>query len=169
MQPCLNLTFSLQEESYHLINSALNEQNETISQDWSNEYVLAIMKPLFVSMQYGLTVLGGVFVCLGLLSVLQHGPASFHTLRHAPHKKRSHMFYHRISMFYRLGLGIALLLLTLLDIGPFWTDTDQLTPAAPIFHLANGPTYLPMIFLITLSAALVDFVRTILAVPRGEV
>lgn len=61
-------------------------------------------------------------------------------------------------MFYRLGLGIVLLLLTLLDIGPFWKDADQKTPAAPIFKLIDGTVYLPVLFLLAMSAALVDFV-----------
>lgn len=148
----------MQEEAYHLIASALNEQNETVSNQLQDEYVVHLMKPVYVSMQYGITVLGGVFVCLGLLSILQHGPDTFHHLRHAPHKRRSHMFYHRISMFYRLGLGIVLLLLTLLDIGPFWKDADQKTPAAPIFKLIDGTVYLPVLFLLAMSAALVDFV-----------
>lgn len=120
------------------------------------------MKPVYVSMQYGLTVMGGVFVCLGLLSILQYGPDSFHHLRHAPHKRRSHMFYHRISTFYRFGLGIALLFLTLLDIGPFWRDADQTTTAAPIYQLLNNAAYLPVLFLVALSAAMLDFVSAIL-------
>lgn len=62
-------------------------------------------------------------------------------------------------MFYRLGLGIVLLLLTLLDIGPFWKNEDQESSVAPIFKLVDSPAYLPIFFLVALSAALVDFVR----------
>lgn len=61
-------------------------------------------------------------------------------------------------MFYRLGLGILLLLLTMLNIGPFWSDEEQTTPASPMFHLLDSSVYLPLLFLITVSAALVDFV-----------
>lgn len=136
----------------------MNTDNDEINVKLSDEYVVTLMKPVYISMQYGISVLGGVFVCLGLLSILQHGPASFHALRHAPHKKRPHMFYHRISMCYRFGLGVVLLLLTLLNIGPFWKDADQTTPASPMFHLLDGTVYLPLLFLITLSAALLDFV-----------
>jgi len=147
-----------QEDSYHFITEALNETNDTIAMHLADEYVVRIMKPVYISMQYGISVLGGVFVCLGLLSILQHGPASFHSLRHAPHKKRPLIFYHKISMFYRFGLGIVLLLLTMLNIGPFWTDQEQETPASPMFHLLDGTVYLPLLFLITVSAAVVDFV-----------
>lgn len=154
--------YALQEESYHLINEALNQADEAAAGHLQDEYVVTLMKPVYVSMQYGLSVLGGVFVCLGLLSILQHGPASFHHLRHAPHKKRSLLFYHRISMFYRFGLGIVLLLLTLLDIGPFWNNADQTGPAAPIFKLMDSTVYLPLLFLIALSAAILDFVSHLL-------
>lgn len=139
----------------------MNTENIEENVKLSDEYVVILMKPVYTSMQYGISVLGGVFVCLGLLSILQHGPASFHPLRHAPHKTRSHMFYHRISMFYRFGLGVILLFLTLLNIGPFWTDADQTTPASPMFRLLNGTVYLPLLMLITLTAAVLDFVSLI--------
>lgn len=124
----------------------------------SDEYVIHLMKPVFVSMQYGLTVLGGVFMCLGLLAILQEGPDSFHHLRNKPHKTRPLLFYHRISIFYRLALGVVLLALTLLNIGPFWTDQEQKSPASPMFRLLNESYYLPLLFIIALTAALVDFV-----------
>lgn len=116
------------------------------------------MEPLYISMIYGLTVLGGVFTCLGLLSILQSGPQALHEGQHRPSHKRSAAFFHRISMFYRLGLGIVLLLLTLLDIGPFWKTADQSDQSAPIYQLVNQDWYLPILFLITSTAAMVDFV-----------
>ena len=61
-------------------------------------------------------------------------------------------------MYYRLMLGVVLLALTLLNIGPFWTDQEQTTPASPMFRLLDEPYYLPLLFLISLTAALVDFV-----------
>lgn len=116
------------------------------------------MKPVYVSMQYGFTVLGGCFVCLGLLSMLQEGPSKKHTSPTPHPKKRPPHFYHRISMFYRFGLGVVLLLLTLLDIGPFWKTAEQTDPAAPIYHLVNGTVFLPILFLVALSAGVLDFV-----------
>lgn len=70
------------------------------------------------------------------------------------------MFYHRISMFYRLGLGIVLLFLTLLSIGPFWNNIEQTGKASPMFRLIDSTAYLPLLFLITMTAALVDFVSS---------
>jgi hypothetical protein len=109
-------------------------------------------------MQYGFSVLGGVFFSLGLLSILQYGPAAFQNTHHEPHQRRPPMFYHRISMFYRVGLGVVLFFLSLLDIGPFWDNSDQDGPAAPIYRLLNGTTFLPTLFLISLTACIVDFV-----------
>jgi hypothetical protein len=140
------------------INEALATGDPAAQPALLDEYNVLLMKPVYVSMQYGFTVLGGVFVCLGLLSVLQHGPAAFHKTHHEPHQKRSRMFYHKVSMFYRFALGIVLLLLSLLDIGPFWNNSDQTGPAAPIYFLLNGTLFLPILFLMSLSACILDFV-----------
>lgn len=125
-----------------------------------DEYLAALGKPLYVSVQYGPTVLGSFILCLGFLSMMQHGPAALHSTHPNSHHKRPRMFYHRISMFYRIGLGTALLLLTLLDIGPFWSfkEQEQVGPVAPIYRLIDSSAYLPFLFLVTLTAALVDFV-----------
>jgi hypothetical protein len=148
-----------QPEVYNIITEALDSPDPVTQTHLIDEFKLSLMKPVFVSMQYGFTVLGGAFVCLGLLSMLQHDTTRLRTRRQSK-LKRSALFFQRITTWYRFLLGIILLSLSLLNIGPFYKTSELEGKAAPMYTLMNGVIFLPILFAISTSACILDFVRS---------
>lgn len=125
--------------------------------DWAgfeevfNRYVNVLIKPVFVSQQYGVTVLGGFFICLAALLLLQHYP------HHHRHRR-----YWAVSCWYKFGLGTVLLLLSLLNIGPFFSIDGLFDEAhsAPMYDWIFSVMYQPSLFLAAATSALLDFVSS---------
>lgn len=162
-----------QEKTYELIEAAFAtaSQHQDIA-DIISQYAAELIRPVYVSVMYGLTVLGGYLVCLAGLLVLQRKSKS-----KASQSERN--TWSTPEMWTRLIIGTILLLLTLLDIGSFYSpsqlsdleDPDHggfVTGVAPIYAVAGSIWLLPIIFLAALSVLLVDFVSQSFG-RRGEV
>lgn len=120
-------------------------------------YVTLLIRPVYISQQYGVTVLGAFFVCLAGLLCLQHYPSD-----------HRHKRYSAVSRWYRFILGGILLLLSLLYIGRFYPPDSLFTgQVAPIFNYIDSAWYLPSLFLAAATAALVDLVGDCVCVCGG--
>lgn len=145
--------FGPSSEAYELLDDALDKaKGGNLPHTIFAEYADELFRPVYISMMGALTLLGGFFVVLAGLHFLQTDSTSCSRIKVLPS-----------AVWSRLLAGCALLSLTLLDIGHFYSALPPKhvsigTNVAPIYLLLSTNWLLPLLFIACLAVAISDFV-----------
>lgn len=143
--------FSASLKIYEPINELIVNQNVSSPAVITalDQTLTILLRPVLESSIYAFTCLGGFFLCISMLQLCRHG--------HDHSTDSDKRISHKVHIGARFIVAVALLLLTLLDLGHYYRSYLGGT-AAPIYRFAGTSYFLPTIFVIALIPGFIDFI-----------